>query len=158
MSLVGLVVRKGKKIFPGVPLAYGLSQLYRETQQSSVDLERGLLSMFVPGNSAVPSEGLRIPARLLSVGAVARGSRWSLRKTDHCATRKSRMSAWDLLYLLDRLPVCGSKFLSCSDTIKMHYAILQKFNPFVFVFVWIWSRKLLLNGNFSVTSLYLHLP
>ena len=74
MSLVGLAVRKGKKIFPGVPLPCGLSQLYRETQQHSVDLKRGLLSMFVLGNFAAPTEGLMISAHLLSTGAVARGS------------------------------------------------------------------------------------
>lgn len=74
MSLVGLAVREGKTSFPGVSLAYGLSQLYQKTQQHGVDLKRGLLNMFVLGNFAAPGEGLVVSACLLSVGAVAHGS------------------------------------------------------------------------------------
>ena len=73
MSLVALV-REGKTGFPGAPLAYGLSQLYREAQQHSTDLKRGLLSMLLLGNFSAPSKRLAISACLLSVGAVAHGS------------------------------------------------------------------------------------
>ena len=62
------------------------------------------------------------------------------------------------LYLLDPLPVCESKFILRNDMMKMHYVIFQKFNPLIFVFVRIWIGKLLVSGNFSVTSVYLQLP
>ena len=49
-----------------------ISALPRDS--AAVDLKRGLLSMFVLGNFAAPTEGLMISAHLLSIGAVARGS------------------------------------------------------------------------------------